>query len=97
MSRIREFAKEVSALRREVVLGIPDDDPVTVTLSAEALAVVIYCLANAWLGEAIARMEGYEKIVTAIGKVSTEIMHADLDPQIDKFIDDVLGNEGEAA
>lgn len=95
MSRLRQFAAEVAALRREIVKGIPEDDPITVTLSAEHMAVVIYSLGSAWLSEAISRIDGYEAITTALGRVSAEIMHADLGPQIDKFIDETLGGEGE--
>lgn len=93
----RLLASDVGALRREIVLGIPPGDEVTVSLPPEQMSMLIYALGHVALSESICRVAGHEEIWDAVTRTSNLMLSADIAPYLDKFLDEVTKGDEDAA
>ena len=99
LEEITNLVRLVSRLREGIAFGEFEEGSSTLELSIRDMSVITYALVGTWLSEYLAGERGHRETMAELMRVAEEFLVVNEMPQIDKFIDDVLGkhNPEEAA
>ena len=92
--KLKTFVREVAELRRILARGDDiEEGTLTVELSNNDLAAIVYALSQCWLTEYVSAVKGYERILDLVGDVSSAILVADAAVNMDKGLSALLGGK----